>query len=34
VLGVGVLSFAGFTFTVADGADHLTPDAAQERWCA
>jgi hypothetical protein len=29
VLGVGVLSFAGFTFTLADGADHLTPDAAQ-----
>jgi hypothetical protein len=29
VLGVGMLSFAGFTFTVADAADHLTPDAAQ-----
>jgi hypothetical protein len=29
ILGVGMLSFAGFTFTLADGADHLTPDAAQ-----
>src|SRR6202030_2108214 len=29
VLGVGILSFAGFTFTLADAADHLTPDAAQ-----
>jgi vacuolar-type H+-ATPase subunit I/STV1 len=29
VLGVGMLAFAGFTFTLADSADHLTPDAAQ-----
>jgi hypothetical protein len=29
ILGVGMLSFAGFTFTLADAADHLTPDAAQ-----
>jgi hypothetical protein len=29
VLGVGILSFAGFTFALADAADHLTPDAAQ-----
>jgi hypothetical protein len=29
VLGVGILCFAGFTFTLADAADHLTPDAAQ-----
>jgi hypothetical protein len=29
VLGVGILSFAGFNFVLADGADHLTPDAAQ-----
>lgn len=29
VLGVGILSFAGFTFVLADAADHLTPDAAQ-----
>jgi hypothetical protein len=29
VLGVGILSFAGFTFALADGADHLTPQAAQ-----
>jgi hypothetical protein len=29
VLGVGMLAFAGFTFTLADTADHLTPDAAQ-----
>jgi hypothetical protein len=29
VLGVGMLAFAGFSFTLADAADHLTPDAAQ-----
>jgi hypothetical protein len=29
VLALGMLSFAGFTFTLADAADHLTPDAAQ-----
>jgi hypothetical protein len=29
VLGLGILSFAGFTFALADAADHLTPDAAQ-----
>jgi hypothetical protein len=29
VLGTGILAFAGFTFTLADTADHLTPDAAQ-----
>ena len=29
VLGVGILSFAGFTFTLADTADDLSPDAAQ-----
>jgi hypothetical protein len=29
VLGVGMLSFAGFTFALGDAADHLTPDAAQ-----
>jgi hypothetical protein len=29
VLGVGLPSFAGFNFVLADGADHLTPDAAQ-----
>lgn len=29
VFGLGILAFAGFTFTLADAADHLTPDAAQ-----
>jgi hypothetical protein len=29
VLALGMLSFAGFTFTLGDAADHLTPDAAQ-----
>jgi hypothetical protein len=29
VLGTGILAFAGFTFALADTADHLTPDAAQ-----
>jgi hypothetical protein len=29
VLGIGMLAFAGFTFTLADAADHLSPDAAQ-----
>jgi hypothetical protein len=29
VMGVGILAFAGFTFALADAADHLTPDAAQ-----
>ena len=29
LLAVGMLSFAGFTFTLADAADHLTPAAAQ-----
>jgi hypothetical protein len=29
VLGLGMLAFAGFTFTLADAADHLTPGAAQ-----
>jgi hypothetical protein len=29
VLGVGMLSFAGFTFALADAADHLTPQGAQ-----
>jgi hypothetical protein len=29
VLGTGMLAFAGFTFALADAADHLTPDAAQ-----
>ena len=29
VLGIGILAFAGFTFTLADTADHLTPSGAQ-----
>jgi Domain of unknown function (DUF4386) len=29
VLAIGILSFAGFTFALADTADDLTPDAAQ-----
>jgi hypothetical protein len=29
VLAIGMLAFAGFTFTLGDAADHLTPDAAQ-----
>jgi hypothetical protein len=29
VMGLGMLSFAGFTFTLADAADHLNPVAAQ-----
>jgi hypothetical protein len=29
VLGTGILALAGFTFVLADAADHLTPDAAQ-----
>jgi hypothetical protein len=29
VAGIGILMFAGFTFTLADTADDLTPDAAQ-----
>src|SRR5438128_2629883 len=29
VLAIGMLSFAGFTFALADTADDLTPDAAQ-----
>jgi hypothetical protein len=29
VLALGMLAFAGFTFTLGDAADHLTPDAAQ-----
>ena len=29
VLGIGMLAFAGFTFTLADTADHLTPSGAQ-----
>ena len=29
VLGVGMLAFAAINFTLADAADHLTPDAAQ-----
>jgi len=29
VLAFGMLAFAGFTFTLADAADHLTPQAAQ-----
>ena len=29
LLAAGMLSFAGFTFTLADAADHLTPAAAQ-----
>lgn len=29
VLGIGILSFAGFSFALGDAADHLTPDAAQ-----
>lgn len=29
VLALGMLGFAGFTFTLGDAADHLTPDAAQ-----
>jgi hypothetical protein len=29
LLAFGMLSFAGFTFTLGDAADHLTPQAAQ-----
>jgi hypothetical protein len=29
ILAAGMFSFAGFTFALADGADHLTPEAAQ-----
>lgn len=29
LLALGMLAFAGFTFTLADAADHLTPAAAQ-----